>query len=269
MKTKIIVQDKAKLISCLLLLLVFNCNLFAQIIYTDITDATPNASYSLDLNNDTVIDFVIHYGGSSGTIGVLCHPQNNNAYAGNFVSGNYLPWALGTSNTICPSLVTWYDSNNPGTLGWGTSLGYWVGETDKYLALKLIVGTNTYYGWARLDLQATSSSFTVKDYAYQSTANACILTGQTSLGSSENYPQSLVSIFPNPMVDRATLQSSGQLNNATLTLYNNYGQTVKKINNISEHTFSIYRDHLKSGLYLIKLTEENKIIATKKLLISD
>lgn len=71
------------------------------------------------------------------------------------------------------------------------------------------------------------------------------------------------------MVDRATLQSSDQLNNATLTLYNNYGQTVKKINNISEHTFSIYRDHLKSGLYLIKLTEENKIIATKKLLISD
>jgi hypothetical protein len=269
MKTKIKVQDKAKLISCLLLLFVLNCNLFAQIIYTDITDASPNASYSLDLNNDTIIDFILHYGGSSMTIGVICQPQNSNAYAGNFVSGNYLPWALAASSTICPSTATWYDTNNPGTLGWGTNLGYWVGETDKYLALKIIVGTNTYYGWARLDLQATSSSFTIKDYAYQSTANTCILSGQTNLGTTENYPQSLVSIFPKPLIDRATLQSSGQLNNATLTLYNNCGQTVKEINNISEQTISIYRDHLKSGLYFIMLTEENKIIATKKLLISD
>jgi hypothetical protein len=264
MKTKFTLLKKIAFIYCLLVLFNFNSKLYAQIIYTDIDDATPNATYPLDLNNDGIVDFMIQFG-----LGVICYPQNNNAYAGNFVGGLYLPWALSSSNTICASLATWYDSSNPGTMGLGTSTGYWAGATDKYLALKLIVGSNTYYGWARLDFLAGSGSFTLKDYAYNSTPNACIQAGQTTLRMNENTPKKIISVFPNPFSSSTTIRIIENLKNATLTIYNAYGQLLKQINNISGQTISLSRDNLPNGVYFIRLIEENKINATEKLIITN
>lgn len=258
-----------KVACCLLILFVFNSKLFSQIIYTDIPDATPNATFPLDLNNDSIDDFIIQYGGSAGTIGVSCNPLNNNAYSGELVSGTYLPWALSTSSTICASLSTWYDSNNLGTMGLGASTGYWVGATDKYLALKLIVGSNTYYGWARLDFLAMSGSFTLKDYAYESTPNACIQSGRIALGINENTSKNNFSIYPNPLISSATIQTNASLKNASITIYNSFGQTVKEVKNISGLTVSISRDNLANGLYFIRLTDENKVIGVEKLIIAD
>ncbi|MAZ71952.1 MAG: hypothetical protein CMC70_02285 [Flavobacteriaceae bacterium] len=266
METKRIFLKKVAPVCFLLLVFIFNSKLYSQIIYTDIPDTTPNASYALDLNNDAVVDFIIEFDLSDR---VLCKPQNNNAYSGDFVDGIHLPWALSPANSICDSLVTWYDSNNPGTMAWGTDTGYWVGETNKYLALKLIVGTNTYYGWARLDFLATSTSFTIKDYAYESTPNACIESGQTTLGINENTAENSISIFPNPFFSSTTIKTNGYLKNATLTLYNSYGQTVKQEKNISGKTVSLSRDNLPNGLYFIRLTEESKIIAVEKIIITN
>lgn len=268
MKTKITFLKKLAFNFCILILLVFNNNLSAQIIYTDIADETPNATYPLDLNNDSIVDFVIHFGGSGSTIGVICSPQNNNAYAGNFVDGVHLPWALSASNNICDTLSTWYDSNNPGTMGLGTSIGYWPSATNKYLALKIIVGTNTYYGWARFDLLAISSSFTIKDYAYESTPNACIQSGKTNLDSNENSNKN-ISVFPNPFISSTTIQTISNLKNATLTIYNSYGKALKQMKNISGKTISLFRENLPSGVYFIRLTDENKMIAAEKLIIID
>ena len=265
----IILQKRAASFYCLLLILIFSNKSDAQIVYTDIADATPNASYSLDLNNDTIVDFAFYFGGSSGMIGLFCYPQNNNAYSGNFDNGNYLAWALDASTNICDSLSSWYDASNPGTMGLGTSIGYWPAATDKYLALKLNVGTNTYYGWARFDVVATSSSFTIKDYAYESSPNVCIQSGQSILGVNEYSNNNRFSIFPNPLISETTIETSYDLKNASLTIYNAYGQALKQVNNITGQTLSLSRDNLPSGLYLIRLTEENKIIAEDKLLIID
>jgi hypothetical protein len=167
------------LICCILLLFITNRSLCAQVIYTDIPDITPNATYSLDLNNDSTIDFLIQFDLINN---ILCIPQHNNAYAGNVATGTHLPYALPTSTTICDTLATWFDSNSPGTMAFGTNIGYWVGVSDRYIPLKIIVGTNTYYGWARLDVLPTSTSFTIKDYAYESTPNTCIETGTGIVG---------------------------------------------------------------------------------------
>jgi hypothetical protein len=269
MRTKNIFHKRVTTLCIILILFFVNSKLYSQIIYTDIPDATPNATFSLDLNNDTVVDFIIYFGGSASTIGVMCNPQNNNAYSGNFVNETYLPWSLSTSNTICASLATWYDFNNPGTLALGTNIGYWVGASDKYLALKLIVGTNTYYGWARIDILANSASFTIKDYAYESTPNACIQSGQNNLDITEYTDKNLISIFPNPFVASTTIQTNRNLKNANLNIYNSYGQIVKQVNNLSGHTISLSRDALLSGLYFVKLTEENNVIADEKILITD
>jgi len=269
MKTKNIFHKKVTTLSVLLLMFFVNSKLYSQIIYTDIPDATPNATYPLDLNNDNVVDFIIPFRGSAGAFGVMCNPQNNNAYSGNFVSGMYLPWALSTSTSICASLTTWYDFNNPGTLALGTSIGYWVGASDKYLALKLIVGTNIYYGWARFDILANSGSFTIKDYAYESTPNGCIQSGQNNLGGNEISKNNNYTIFPNPFNTDTTIQTIDNFKNVTLLIYNSYGQEVRQVNNLEGQSISLHRDNLPSGLYYIKLTEKNKVIATEKIIIKD
>lgn len=268
MKTKNKSLKPAATLCSLLILFFVNTSLHAQIIYTDIPDATPNASFSLDLNNDGNVDFMLYFGGSAGTAGVLCSPQQNNAYAGNIVGSDYFAWALTSSASICDSLAAWYGTNYPGTLGLGSSTGYWPGAIDRYLALKLIVGTNTYFGWVRIDVVPTSTSFTVKDYAYNSTANTCIQAGQTTLGLT-HLNENTFSIFPNPFTSSTTIQTIGNLNNATLVVSNAYGKTVKRIENISGQSVSFSRDDLPNGLYFIELTDENTIIAFEKMLLTD
>ncbi len=266
MHTKIKFLKKLVVISSLLIFFIFSNKSYSQIIYTDITDATPNATYPLDLNNDTIIDFLIQFDQANK---VMCKPQNNNAYSGDFVGGVHSPWALPSTISICDSLLTWYDSSNPGTMASGTSAGHWVGATNKYLALKLIVGANTYYGWARFDVLATSSSFTIKDYAYQSTPNACIKSGQMALGMNGNTSKNILSVIPNPFNSSTTIQIIGNLKNATLTIGNSHGKTVRQVINISGQTFTLSRDTLPSGIYFIRLEEADKIIAVEKLIIID
>lgn len=270
MNTKNIVLRNWRFLYCFLIVLFVESKLYAQIIYTDIIpDATPNASYSLDLNNDSIVDFLIQFGGSSGMIGVMCYPQNYNAYSGDFVGGIYSPWALSAADAICDSSATWYDSNYPGTMGLGASIGFWPGATDKYLALKLIAGTNTYYGWARFDFLAMSGSFTIKDYAYNSSPNDCIFAGQTITGFDELTNKNAFSIYPNPFISTTTIQTIGDFQNATVTIYDLLGKSLKQINNVSGMTVSLSRDDLPGGLYLLRLTEGNKIIAVEKLIIND
>lgn len=78
-----------------------------------------------------------------------------------------------------------------------------------------------------------------------------------------------VEIFPNPFSTRTTLQSDNIFKDATLTVYNSFGQQVKQINNISGQTITLHRDNLSSGLYFIRLTQDNKVITTDKLVITD
>jgi len=238
----------------------------AQIIYTDIPDATPNATYPLDLNNDNIVDFLIQFDLGDK---LMCKPQNDNAYSGYYFDNVYLPWANPTNTSICDTLTTWYDTMNPGTMASGTNMGYWIGATDKFLALKLIVGSEIYYGWARLDVTASSTSFTIKDYAYESTPNKCILSGQTKLGLNKNLNHTVLAIFPNPCNSKTTIKTTNNFKNTTITIQNTYGKIVKQLKNITDQTISLSIDNIPSGLYFIALQENNKVIAVEKLIITD
>ena len=76
-------------------------------------------------------------------------------------------------------------------------------------------------------------------------------------------------IYPNPFSSQTTLQTDKTFKDATLTVYSLYGQSVKQINNLSGQTIILNRDNLPSGLYFVRLTEENKIITVDKLVIKD
>lgn len=95
--------------------------------------------------------------------------------------------------------------------------------------------------------------------------NCSLLTTQTT----EVAPQSAINIFPNPFSAETTLQANVSLRNATLTVFNVYGQAVVQRNNINGRTVVLSRENIANGLYFIRLTEGSKIIAVRKVVITD
>lgn len=92
--------------------------------------------------------------------------------------------------------------------------------------------------------------------------------GNNALGLEEINNTNFL-IYPNPFSSQATLQTDAFLNDATLTIFNSFGQTVKQIKNISGQSVVLNREALQSGLYFLYLKQDNDVIAVKKLLIND
>lgn len=93
-------------------------------------------------------------------------------------------------------------------------------------------------------------------------------SGLTSVNEN-NSLQNHVSIYPNPAYTSITVsiplngKSENVLKDASLTVYNSFGQPVKQIKNISEQTVTFSCDNLPGGLYFIRITGDNKIYTNK------
>lgn len=98
-----------------------------------------------------------------------------------------------------------------------------------------------------------------------SASNQCGLSTYTS-EIKNSYD---IKVYPNPFSVQTTLQSNVFLNNATLTLYNSLGQSVKQIRNISGHTITLHRDNIPNGIYNLLLIENNKTFSIAKIVITD
>lgn len=91
----------------------------------------------------------------------------------------------------------------------------------------------------------------------------------TGINDFSGFNNVSIHIFPNPFSTQTVLQTDNLFQNATLIVYNLYGQTVKQLKSIYGQTVVLSRDNLASGLYFVRLTEENKIIVVDKLVITD
>ncbi|MCF8428112.1 MAG: T9SS type A sorting domain-containing protein [Bacteroidia bacterium] len=138
-------------------------------------------------------------------------------------------------------LKTFLDTTNIGLL---TAGNYYV----NYIAYSSISSTSS----SVIDTNSMTTSFVV-----------------TATSGLENLNDNHFSIYPNPFSMQTVLQTEKSFHNATLTVDNYFGQTVKEIKNISDQTVTLQRDNLPEGLYFVRLTENNKIIATKKIVIMD
>lgn len=78
-----------------------------------------------------------------------------------------------------------------------------------------------------------------------------------------------VSIYPNPFLFVTTIIANKNLQDATLTVYNVFGEETKAIKNISGREIKFYRDNLPGGIYFIRLMQGNTLITTGKLIITN
>ena len=179
--------------------MMFSASANAQIVYTDVNpDSTITCSgsactktYNLDLNNDGISDYSItsvrtgnicQHGGLVYRSYVSVSALNTNAVVA--VTSTTYPLAINFNDKIFSGLslsTSGYVWNKYwGNCGSGT-LNLWPNSVDRYLGLKLIVGANTYYGWARMQVVfGTQPTCIIKDYAYNTIPNQPILAGETS-----------------------------------------------------------------------------------------
>ncbi|MBP9083558.1 MAG: T9SS type A sorting domain-containing protein [Bacteroidia bacterium] len=197
---------QTKLSTLIILAMLFSASANAQIIYTDVNpDSTITClgsactkSYNVDLNNDGVSDYSIssvrngnicQHGGLVYRSSVSVSALNTNAVVA--VTSTTYPLAMSFNNVISSGLslsASGFVFNKYwGNCGTGT-LNLWPNSVDRYLGLKLIVGTNTYYGWARMQVVFGSQpTFTIKDYAYNTIPNQPIRAGETSCATPTVY----------------------------------------------------------------------------------
>jgi hypothetical protein len=76
-------------------------------------------------------------------------------------------------------------------------------------------------------------------------------------------------VFPNPFSNETTLKANQTIKNATISIINTFGQQVRQIKNFTGNELKLRRENLSAGIYFIRLMQENKIIASYKLIIID
>jgi hypothetical protein len=90
-----------------------------------------------------------------------------------------------------------------------------------------------------------------------------------SIGLNELHQSKFSSqAFPNPFSKSTTIQFTHELRNATFSLYNLYGQSIKVENYDSIYEINFSRENIPDGIYFYSLIEKNMFMSSGKLIIN-
>jgi hypothetical protein len=156
-------------------------------------------------------------------------------------------------------------------LGWlgvyqtgGTyNTGPWTdGETDKYLGIRFTLdeGVSYHYGWIRLDVPSDQSQVTIKDYAYEQTADKAIVAGDMGSGTSvrDGLKNDLgVKLFS---LDRNIIVSDLKVDQARAEVYNISGQLVRSVQ-VEKGRTEIPMES--TGIFIVKIDMGAEIVSSK------
>lgn len=239
----------------------------AQIVYTDVNPDetyTEDQFYFLDVNNDLTDDFmimqfdtIINYGSFSFPAeGVVLLTAGSNGAIDSTGNIPYLA-ALNLNDPIDNTQNFTVSTTSAPLVAGGfvgglanTGIGPWIDAVDHYMGLTFLIGSNFHYGWCRMSMTADGLSFTIKDYAYESTPQTGIPAGATFTGINEDI-SSMVGIQTiNNSVSVDVLNNT--LTNGRLEIVSLSGQVVfsKALNTKETVDLSSYT----SGIYFVKVS---------------
>ncbi|MEO6168519.1 MAG: T9SS type A sorting domain-containing protein [Chitinophagales bacterium] len=236
-----------------------------QIVYTDVTPdfvGTGNgASYDLDLNNDGTTDFQVNISSNGADVKLLINASDNNAIAGTS-SDPYKYPSLLQANDIIGDALTWVEGNyqTMATSGYfGNPYGDWFGAVDGYMGLRIKVGNDDHYGWARFDVSEDGKTFTVKDYAYESTEDAPIAAGDA--GSIGITPVNAIGYKVFAANQSIHLQLKNNLS-GDVTITNLLGQRIKLVE-INSNAMQINMSDQTPGIYMVTVRQNGEVFTQK------
>lgn len=89
------------------------------------------------------------------------------------------------------------------------------------------------------------------------------------IASTNDLNEEKITISPNPFIQSTQINTNTELQNATLSIFNPYGQSLLKIEGIHGSVITIDRKNLPSGVYFILIHDENLLILSQKIIIID
>lgn len=180
-----------------------------QIIYhnlnPDVVLNTNGESLKLDLNGNGEPDFTLQVYQSAFNEAEIAPSYATSGNSYNAIGGSVkkvglnkfaFPQAYVSGRKIGPE-INWFNLSaivNTSSKFFNPAMAYvkgtfqtgnWVGASNKFLALKVVVRSSNqtdslaYYGWARCSVSSDAKTLTVYDYAYQSISDSAIIAGDT------------------------------------------------------------------------------------------
>ncbi|OIQ29915.1 MAG: hypothetical protein BM564_03840 [Bacteroidetes bacterium MedPE-SWsnd-G2] len=249
--------------SALSVAMIAGADAMGQIEYTDINpDEGGDITYQLDIDNNGVDDFNIANLYGNLLLNFYFSPPAGNSFINTTSSagglGSY-PTGLDMGDAISSGNTGWASGNVYNWMGtWDNINGCMRANAefcgavgDKYLGLKFDVDGATHYGWARIGaINGSTTNWSIKDYAYNTTADEAINAGQTTLSLNDNSLRGNIAISA---FDK-TISISNLNNSASYQVYDILGKQVLS-GTIESSEQTISAANTTSGIYIIKLVD--------------
>ncbi|MEO6131292.1 MAG: right-handed parallel beta-helix repeat-containing protein [Saprospiraceae bacterium] len=85
---------------------------------------------------------------------------------------------------------------------------------------------------------------------------------------SENNKNMSVFVYPNPIINESIILFSPELENARMQIYTMMGEEIETLESIFGNQLLINRNKLMDGVYFIRVSQDNKVIALSKIVVS-
>jgi hypothetical protein len=269
-------QDKLKMYSALAGTAVVS-SAGAQVVFTDINPDTivhDTAFYNLDLNNDGTDDFqfsadtMMTSSYSAGIAQVQIIGNNNDAVLGSLYATTYpFPFSLNNGDTVKPANPNWnaYAQNSGlGYLGVFLTASYnygnWVGVQDKYIGLRIDVGGQLHYGWARMSVSPHADTIIIKEYAYEQTPNQYIICGLVAGVPAQHVATGVnIHAYENAVFVHTNTPEKG----GKVSVYDMMGKLVRE-EEITSGEMRMDMAELSTGMYVVHV-QQGEVETTQKI----
>lgn len=153
---------------------------------------------------------------------------------------------------------TWLHDISDSAINYYSSY-YGVSDTI-FLAYLGSIGLQSYNGNGRNKPAFTELQCQAKQRGYNSlTINCPDLSSINQFINNENS----VKIYPNPLQNNINIETTFNLNNAEVVIYNLSGVAVKNIQNVQGKSITIESGELSNGIYFLDISNDNKHIYRK------
>jgi hypothetical protein len=189
----------------------------AEIVYTPVqVTIGPGQTYSLDINQDGIVDFTIHnrtHGTTSGfDASIFLRPAPGNAVAGHIVNYGF-PWAYalrsgmridkGERHFVAGRATMAFSDTFVGSYYRG---GSWLDAPNRFLGVRFKIDGKVHYGWVRLSVQNYPElSATLTGFAYETIADKPIKAGVEQGKDDVSVNQAAPAALTKPAQQPATL----------------------------------------------------------------
>lgn len=128
--------------------------------------------------------------------------------------------------------------------------GNWSQASNKYLALKLTSGGQIHYGWLRLSVGLHGDSVKIFGYAYQSTPDSSILTGEGYVTGISSHGLSNISVYSSGKI--VFVKYPG-ISSGYMILVNDINGNEIKVIRTSDELCELNLDNCAAGIYTIRV----------------